>query len=98
MRRVPDTWLFEPWRMSADTQTRCGVQIDRDYPAPVVDFTASMRWAKQQFAQWRQQPQLREQSRLVYLKHGSRASRDEREARPRKPVPSAQLALFGEDD
>ena len=38
LRRVPDVWLFEPWRMPPDIQARCGVQVGRDIPQPLVDL------------------------------------------------------------
>jgi deoxyribodipyrimidine photo-lyase len=34
---VPDKFIHAPWRMGAAEQAACGVAIDRDYPAPVVD-------------------------------------------------------------
>lgn len=34
---VPDRWLHAPWTMPPLEQQACGVQIGRDYPAPLVD-------------------------------------------------------------
>ncbi len=34
---VPDSFIHEPQRMSVQLQQQVGVQIGRDYPAPVVD-------------------------------------------------------------
>jgi len=30
LRRVPDSWLFEPWRMGADLQARLGLRVGED--------------------------------------------------------------------
>jgi len=46
LRRVPDSWLFEPWRMPASLQQRSGCVIERDYPAPCVDIGLAMREAR----------------------------------------------------
>ena len=35
--QVADKFIHAPWQMSSDEQARCGVEIGRDYPAPVVD-------------------------------------------------------------
>jgi deoxyribodipyrimidine photo-lyase len=32
LARVPDAWLFEPWRMPPDIQARCGVRVGVDIP------------------------------------------------------------------
>jgi deoxyribodipyrimidine photo-lyase len=37
LANVPDSFIHEPWKMSAELQRRSGVQIGRDYPAPIVD-------------------------------------------------------------
>lgn len=34
---VPDQYVHAPWRMPHSLQQHCGVQIGRDYPAPLVD-------------------------------------------------------------
>ena len=34
---VPDRYIHAPWTMPAAIQADCGVQIGRDYPAPIVD-------------------------------------------------------------
>ena len=35
--QVADKFIHAPWQMSSGEQARCGVEIGRDYPAPVVD-------------------------------------------------------------
>ena len=46
MRRVPDSWLFEPWRMPTELQARCGVRVGIDIPVPLVELEAATREAK----------------------------------------------------
>lgn len=37
---VADRYIHAPWTMPAAEQSRCGVVIGRDYPAPIVDHAA----------------------------------------------------------
>lgn len=39
---VPEEWIHKPWLVPADLQRRLGVQIGKNYPAPIVDH-ATMR-------------------------------------------------------
>ncbi|HEX4869794.1 MAG TPA: deoxyribodipyrimidine photo-lyase/cryptochrome family protein, partial [Moraxellaceae bacterium] len=47
---VPDSFLAEPWRMPRPLQQRCGLVLDRDYPAPVTDLDTALRAAKARMA------------------------------------------------
>ncbi|HJW26774.1 MAG TPA: deoxyribodipyrimidine photo-lyase [Rhodocyclaceae bacterium] len=38
---VPDRFIHAPWRMGPAEQRACGVEIGRDYPAPIVDHPAA---------------------------------------------------------
>jgi deoxyribodipyrimidine photo-lyase len=98
LRRVPDAYLFEPWQMPSALQAHHGVRIGHDYPAPLVDFSTSLRAAKARFSAWREQPGLRELARAVFDKHGSRRAKAEREwgRRKRPPPDQRQLGLFEE--
>jgi deoxyribodipyrimidine photo-lyase len=40
LRDVPDRFIHEPWRMSAEDQRSAGCRIGSDYPAPIVDHGA----------------------------------------------------------
>ncbi|WP_334165891.1 cryptochrome/deoxyribodipyrimidine photo-lyase family protein [Tepidimonas sp.] len=102
LRRVPDAWLFEPWRMPLDLQRRCGVTVGVDIPAPLVDLERALRSAKARLHERRAQPAVRAQASIVVQRHGSRrgmpAGRDEhgREPTPRRrsAPPAAQLSLW----
>jgi len=106
LRRVPDTWLFEPWRMPVDLQSRCGVQVGVDIPIPLVDLEQALRTAKHRMHALRRQPDIKAAQAAVVAKHGSRkgmpgggrnAQGEERPAsRPRQnPAPAHpdQLSL-----
>lgn len=99
LRRVPDTWLFEPWRMPESVQLACGVRVSADAPAgapdawplPLVDLAAATRTAKARLHARRAQPEVRAAKAAIVEKHASRQGRTAR----RQPIPahSAQLTL-----
>lgn len=73
MRRVPDAWLFEPWRMPEDLLAR-SEQV-QDSPAiipPIVDLEDATREAKARLYARRGDALVREGKRAVLEKHGSR--------------------------
>lgn len=94
MRAVPDTWLFEPWRMPADTQARCGVVVGQAIPAPVVDLDAALRSAKARVHALRARPEVQAGEAAVVERHASRAGRREAPARRRSAAELSQGELF----
>jgi deoxyribodipyrimidine photo-lyase len=46
LRRVPDSWLFEHWRMPAEFQACCGLRFGVEIAEPLVDIEAATRAAK----------------------------------------------------
>jgi len=52
LRKVPDSWLFEPWKMPPDVQRYCGVTVgdqgsgEQFWPIPPVDLDEATRIAK----------------------------------------------------
>jgi deoxyribodipyrimidine photo-lyase len=80
MRRVPDAWLFEPWRMPPDVQAQCGLRVGddahADIPLPLVDLEAATRTAKSRVHGLRAQPEVKAAKAEIVRKHGSRTFRD----------------------
>ncbi len=72
MRRVPDSWLLEPWRMPPDVQASCGVRVGVDIPQPLVDLEAATRLGKGRLHALRREPQVRAGKAAVVERHGSR--------------------------
>ncbi len=50
LRRVPDAFLAEPWRMPDDLALECGCVIGLDYPRPIVDHASARREALARYA------------------------------------------------
>lgn len=93
MRQVPDTWLFEPWRMPEDIQARAGVRVGTDpradIPLPRVDLDEALRTAKARLHARRAEPAVRAAKQAVIERHGSRAPRSSRGRAHRVDRPEA---------
>jgi deoxyribodipyrimidine photo-lyase len=72
LRRVPDAWLFEPWRMPPDLQARYGVQVGHDIAQPLVDLEQATREAKARLYALRAQPGVRAAKAAIVDQHGLR--------------------------
>ena len=69
LQQVPDTWLFEPWRMPHTMQTHLGVFV---MPQPLVDLAQATREAKQRLHSRRQTDEVKAAKKAVVDKHASR--------------------------
>jgi len=101
LRRVPDSWILEPWRMPESVQVACGVRVSADAPAgapdawplPLVDLEAATRAAKDRLHSLRRTPEVRAAKAAIVEKHGSRKGRDGQKAgTKRRTTPAAATA------
>lgn len=76
MRDVPDTWLFEPWRMPPALQRRYGIEVGKDIPLPLVDLDIATRTAKQKLYARKRLPSVQAAKGQVVEKHASRKRSD----------------------
>ena len=72
LRRVPDAWLFEPWRMPADMAARHGLRLGEDIALPPVELEIATRAAKARVHALRAQPEVRAAKAAIVERHGSR--------------------------
>ena len=93
MRRVPDTWLFEPWRMPPLLQEQYGVRVGHDIAMPLVDLHRATREAKQRMSALRSQPSVKAAKAAIIEKHGSRKLSDRPQVRRKTRNPEGQNAL-----
>ena len=93
LRRVPDTWLFEPWKMPLSVQAQCGVTVGRDWPLPVVDLAEATRSAKAQLHARRNTAPVRQAKQAVIDKHASRKRPEGTRKRRPPTAPKAQTTL-----
>ncbi len=49
LRKVPNEYIAEPWKMPEKVQKECGVIIGRNYPKPIVDYDREARKAREFF-------------------------------------------------
>jgi deoxyribodipyrimidine photo-lyase len=105
LRRVPDSWLLEPWRMPESVQAACGVRVSADaaagapdaWPLPQVDLEAATRVAKDRLHSLRRRPEVRAAKAAIVEKHGSRKGRGGPTpgTRQRTPVAASAQLSFG---
>jgi deoxyribodipyrimidine photo-lyase len=50
LRPVPDGFIAEPWKMPEKVQEKCGVEIGKNYPRPVVNYDREARKAREFFS------------------------------------------------
>ncbi len=94
MRAVPNTWLFEPWRMPQDLQTAAGLEVGTSLAQPLVDLTLATRESKQRLHSRRQDSDVRAGKKAVIEKHASRKTLSPRRASsPHKTQPKQQLGF-----
>jgi deoxyribodipyrimidine photo-lyase len=72
MRKVPDTYLFEPWNMPQALQQQLGIRVGFEIPLPIVDLAIATKEAKSRLYGRRQQAEVRIAKQAVLEKHGSR--------------------------
>ena len=94
LRRVPDAWLLEPWRMPPAVQARCGVAVGRDWPMPVIDLERATREAKARLHQRRAVPEVKAGKADIVRRHGSRAPASGWSGRAVPQADPTQLSLF----
>ncbi len=82
MRRVPDSWLLEPWLMPPQVQISSGVQVGLEITQPVVELAAATREAKHRLHSRRQDPEVKAGKTSVVEKHASRKTFATRKAKP----------------
>jgi deoxyribodipyrimidine photo-lyase len=93
MRRVPDAWLFEPWRMPEDLQARCGVRVGEDIARPLVELASATREAKARVHALRARPEVRAAKAAILERHGSRKRPDGPRVDRRQRAASTQLSF-----
>ena len=80
LRKVPDSWLFEPWKMPPEVQRYCGVTVGDQgsggqfWPIPPVDLDEATRIAKNRLHARRVQPEVRAAKNEILERHGSRTN------------------------
>ena len=93
LRHVPDPWLLQPWRMPADVQQRCGVQVGADIPFPLADLESATREARARVHALRALPDVRAAKAAIIDRHGSRLRRGTGRQQQQPTVDARQQSL-----
>ena len=93
LANVPNEYLPEPHRMPLDVQSRVGCIVGRDYPFPIVEHRIAYKLAQEKIFAIRQTAGAIEESKRVFVKHGSRKKRDPL-PKLKKASDFRQLSLF----
>lgn len=72
MAHVPDTWLFEPWRMPTSLRQQFGLTGTLALATPIIDLETASREAKRRLFERRGQPLIRAAKKQIIDKHASR--------------------------
>ncbi len=92
LAKVPNDYIHTPWQLAANLQRNYGVQLDQDYPMPIVDYAQAAREAKARIYALRKDDDNRAITRQLLNKHGSRQTTGKRKAKKEKTA-SPQLGF-----
>ena len=94
MRRIPDPWLFEPWKMPATLQPSKGATDHALIANPVVDLAFALRESKNKLHARRQTQEVRMLNEAVVDKHASRKTlRQPTKSKSAKLISDQQLGF-----
>jgi deoxyribodipyrimidine photo-lyase len=80
LTRLPDAFLFEPWKTPLLIQQEAGCIIGKHYPHPIIDLSSATKFAREKVWGVRKEDRFTDQAQAIFEKHGSRLAN--REARP----------------
>jgi deoxyribodipyrimidine photo-lyase len=93
LRRVPDSWIFEPWKMPTSLVQACGIP-ENDWVTPIVDLERATQVARDRVYARRRDPSVKKEATQVVEKHGSRKTLSRRPRRsPREAADQLGLDL-----
>ena len=72
LAQVPAVHLHHPWTMDGETQRRCGCVLGRDYPSPIVDWSAAAALARDRLWALRRGAEFGTVADAIQRRHGSR--------------------------
>jgi len=96
MRKVPDSWLFEPWKMPANLQSAANESAISAIAIPAVELTLATRESKDKLHALRKTQAVRAGKEAVIDKHASRKTLRQPNKSKSAKFDSAQLGFnFG---
>ena len=93
MRKVPDSWLLEPWLMTQEVQMNSGLQLGVDLPVPKVDLKTALKESKDRLHARRKKPVVKAGKAEIVNKHASRKILERNTKKESKKVNANQLGF-----
>ena len=94
MRHIPNTWLFEPWKMPVELQHSVGIKPGLELAPPIVDLATATRESKHKLHALRKTTEVRKGKEAVIEKHASRKTLPRTtKAKATKTNPEQQLGF-----
>lgn len=94
MRHIPNTWLFEPWKMPVELQYSVGIKPGLELAPPIVDLATATRESKHKLHALRKTTEVRKGKEAVIEKHASRKTLTRAtKAKSTKTNPEQQLGF-----
>ncbi len=75
LKNIPKNFIFQPEKIPLEEQKRLGCIIGKNYPNPIINHIETAKAAKEKLWLLKNNPEIREETKKVYLKHGSRSSK-----------------------
>jgi deoxyribodipyrimidine photo-lyase len=75
LRKVPNTWVFEPWRLTSEMKQQFGIADPKALPSPIVDLEIATREAKHRLYERRGQTSVKAAKKQIIEKHASRSKK-----------------------
>jgi deoxyribodipyrimidine photo-lyase len=72
LKQVPDSWIFEPYLMPKAQQLQYGCELDKHYPAPLINIAQATREARAKISAARKKDGVYDETLAVIKKHASR--------------------------
>jgi len=90
LKKVPTSFIHEPWKMNLETQINSNCILGKDYPKPIVDHKKAINFARSKISSIRKKTNYNLDVKNVFEKHGSRKKR----LKSKIKKTSKQLSLF----
>jgi deoxyribodipyrimidine photo-lyase len=80
MRQLPETWLYEPWKITHQEQQNLGLYVGKEIPEPPMDIAIATKISKDRLHARRNLSEVRAGKKSVIEKHASRTKINERKS------------------
>jgi deoxyribodipyrimidine photo-lyase len=69
LQQVPANFIHEPWKMTSLEQALWKTEIGKDYPAPIIDFDAASKLAREKIWNHKKTTEVKANNQVILTKH-----------------------------